>query len=409
MKKVLGIFLGVLTAIGGFVDIGDLVANAETGARFKWGLAWVVIVGIVGIVLYAEMSGRVAAVSGRATFDLVRERLGPRFAIANLGASLFVNFLTLIAEIAGVALALELATSVNYLLFIPLVAFGVWLIIWRMRFSTLERLFGLMGLSLITFLVAVVHLGPDWGDIAHQATHPTIASGEGAPTYWFFAISLFGAAMTPYEVFFFSSGAIEERWTKKDLALNRVNVYIGFPLGGILSLALMTLAAVVLNPVGISVDHLGQVALPVAFALGKVGLAFILIGFFAATFGAALETGLSSGYTIAQYFGWQWGKFVRPADAARFHAVVLVSVIVAAAIGLTSVDPIKVTEYSLVFSAVALPLTYLPILVVANDPAYMGGEVNGRLINALASVYMVIIFVAAIAAIPLMIATKAGA
>ena len=39
-----------------------------------------------------------------------------------------------------------------------------------------------------------------------------------------------------------------------------------------------------------------------------------------------------------------------------------------------------------VFSAIALPLTYLPILIVANDPGYMGAHVNGRVINALASV-----------------------
>ena len=44
----------------------------------------------------------------------------------------------------------------------------------------------------------------------------------------------------------------------------------------------------------------------------------------------------------------------------------------AVAVLLTTVDPIKVTEYSVVFSAVALPLTYFPILVVANDPDYMG-------------------------------------
>ena len=83
MKKVLGVFLGVLTAIGGFVDMGDLVANAETGARFGLGLAWVVLVGVVGIVVYAEMAGRVAAESGRPVFDLVRERLGPRMGLAS--------------------------------------------------------------------------------------------------------------------------------------------------------------------------------------------------------------------------------------------------------------------------------------------------------------------------------------
>lgn len=61
-----------------------------------------------------------------------------------------------------------------------------------------------------------------------------------------------------------------------------------------------------------------------------------------------------------------------------------------------------------VFSAIALPLTYLPILIVANDPGYMGQHVNGRIINALASVYLVIIVAASLAAIPLMIVTGAG-
>ena len=133
-----------------------------------------------------------------------------------------------------------------------------------------------------------------------------------------------------------------------------------------------------------------------------------LLGFFAATFGAALETGLSLGYTVAQYFGWPWGKRQRPVDAARFHAVVLVSIMIAAAVGLTTIDPIKVTEYSIVFSAVALPLTYFPILVLANDPEYLGDQTNGRLTNLLATVYLVVIVVAAVAAIPLMIATKGG-
>jgi Mn2+/Fe2+ NRAMP family transporter len=408
VKKVFQVFLGVLTAIGGFVDIGDLVANAEVGARFRWGLAWVVVVGVGGICLFADMSGRVAALSGRAVFDLVRERLGPRFAIANLVASMFVNFLTLVAEIAGVALALELATSVNYLLWIPSVAFLVWIVIWRVRFETMERMFGLLGLFLIGFAVAVWQLGPDWSDVIHQATHPAVAADEGIPTYFYFAIALFGAAMTPYEVFFFSSGAVEELWGRKDLNLERVNVYIGFPLGGLLSLAIMTCTALVFAPAHIPVDHLSQVALPVSLALGKLGLAAIMLGFFAATFGAALETGLSTGYTISQYFGWQWGKLVKPREAARFHLLVLVAILVAAGVGLTTLDPIKVTEYSIVFSTIALPLTYFPIFVIANDPGYMGDKVNSRLTNLIATFYFVVILAAAVAAIPLMIATKGG-
>ena len=134
----------------------------------------------------------------------------------------------------------------------------------------------------------------------------------------------------------------------------------------------------------------------------------VIIGFFAATFGAALETGLSTGYTIAQYFGWQWGKRVAPRQAARFHTVVLTSILLGVAVLFTRVDPILVTEYSLVFSAVVLPLTYLPILVVANDRDYLGDKINGRLANILGVTYLIIIVIVAIAAIPLMIATGVG-
>jgi Mn2+/Fe2+ NRAMP family transporter len=171
----------------------------------------------------------------------------------------------------------------------------------------------------------------------------------------------------------------------------------------------MTSAALVLAPREISVSHLSQVTLPVSVALGKLGLAVLIVGIFAATFGAALETGLSAGYSVAQFFGWQWGKFVRPAEASRFHLVVIVSLIGAVIFGLTTVDPIKVTEYSIVLAAAALPLTYFPILVIANDPQFMGDKTNSRFLNAIASVYLVLVLLVAAATIPLMIITKGGA
>jgi Mn2+/Fe2+ NRAMP family transporter len=408
VKKVLQVTLGILTAIGGFVDIGDLVANAETGARFRMNLAWVVVVGVIGIVVYAEMAGRVAAVSQRPVFELVRERLGPQAGLVNLVASFFINFLTLTAEIAGVAIAISLVASVHYGLLLPLCGVLVWLVIWRMPFEWMERVFGLAGLALAVFVVTVWKVGPDWGSLFDAAASPHVPAGESPFSYAYFGIALFGAAMTPYEVFFFSSGAVEERWTRRDLALNRANVYVGFPLGGLLSLALMASAHLVLAPRGVSVDDLAQVALPVAVVVGKLGLAAVLVGIFAATFGAALETGLSAGYSVSQYLGWQWGKYVRPREASRFHLVVVLAILGATLFALSGVDPVKVTEYSIVLSAAALPLTYFPILVIANDPDYMGDRTNGRLLNAIGFVYLVVLVVVSAATIPLMIITRGG-
>jgi manganese transport protein len=408
MKRVLSVALGILTAIGGFLDIGDMVTNAVVGSRFGLSLGWVVVVGVIGICVFAQMSGRVAAVSGRATFELIRERLGPRVAVLNLGASFMINLMTLTAEIGGVALALQLVSSVPYLLWVPFAALAVWLVIWRVKFSVMENVAGLVGLCLIGFAVALFLLHPDWGELGRQAVQGTSTETEKVSTYWFYAVALFGAAMTPYEVFFFSSGAVEEGWTVKDLSRSRANVLVGFPLGGLLSLAIAGCAAVVLLPQLISVTALSQVMLPVAMAGGKVLLALIILGIVAATAGAALETTLSAGYTIAQFLGWPWGKFRPPAQAARFHLLMIICLIVGIGILMTGVDPIQVTEISVVFSAVALPLTYLPILIVANDPEYMGEHVNGQALNGIALIYLVIILAAALAAIPLLIITGVG-
>jgi Mn2+/Fe2+ NRAMP family transporter len=409
VRQVFAVALGILTAIGGFVDIGDLVTNAQVGARFGLSLGWATIAGIIGICVFAEMSGRVAAVSQRATFDIVRERLGPRMGMANLLASMAVTLLTFAAEIGGVALSLQLVSSINYLLLVPFIAFIIWLILWRASFSVMENVLGLFGLGLVVFGVALWQLGPDWGDLVHQLVTADKPKDEQWRTWAYYAVALFGAAMTPYEVFFFSSGGVEEGWTTKELRTMRMNVLIGFPLGGMLSLAIAGCAALVFGPLNASVDTLGQVGLPVAVAVGKIGLAVALIGFVSATLGAACECGLSVGYSISQYYGWQWGKYVRTDVAARFHVVLLLATLAGTGVLLTKVDPILITEFSVVFSAVALPLTYFPILVIANDPDYMGEYINGRLANSLGSFFLVLIGVAAVAAIPLMIVTRMGA
>jgi Mn2+/Fe2+ NRAMP family transporter len=408
VKNVLGIFLGILTAIGGFVDIGDLVTNAVVGSRFGLSLAWVLPVGVVGIIVFAQMSGRVAAISGRATFEIIRERLGPRLGLANLGASFLINLLTLTAEVGGIALAMQLASGIQPLLWMPIAAIAVWIVLWRVKFSVMENVVGLLGLCLVAFAVAVFLLKPDWGELARQAV-PAMPTSEHPSTYWYYAVALFGAAMTPYEVFFFSSGAREEGWTKRDLSESRANVLIGFPLGGLLSLSIAVCATLVMLPRGIQVESLSQVAMPLASAGGRLLLIVGILGMVAATFGAALETALSSGYTIAQYLGWPWGKFRRPSEASRFHLVMIVSLLIGLGVLATGVDPVQVTEGSVVFSALALPLTYLPILLVANDPQYMGDEVNGRFTNGIALVFLALILVASIAAIPLMIVSGMGA
>jgi hypothetical protein len=121
-SKLFAFTLGTLSAIGGFIDIGDLVADAQVGARFGLRLAWVTVLSVVGIACYAEMSARITIQTRRPAFDLIRSRLGPRFALVALVGAFAVTGLLVMAELSGVAFALQLATSLHYLLWVPVAA-----------------------------------------------------------------------------------------------------------------------------------------------------------------------------------------------------------------------------------------------------------------------------------------------
>jgi manganese transport protein len=406
VSKILGLALGILAAIGGFVDIGDLVFNTAAGATFGYQLVWVIPIGVVGIIVYSEMCGRVAAVSGKAVFDAVRERVGFKSALGALVSSEVVNLMTLACELGGVAIALQLLSGLPYRWLILIAVVGLLVIIWVTSFEWLERLFGYGGLCMLVFAVAAVKVGPDWARVG-RGLIPHISQHNPA-LYLYFVIGLLGAALTPYEVYFYSSGGVEERWSAKDIGMNQANAIVGYGLGGTLSIALMIVGATVFLGHGISPQHLGTIALGAADPLGKFGLLLALVGILFAVGGASIDTVFSGAYNLAQFCGWEWGRYRHPRGAPRFALTWMILLVLALGIVMTGVDPVVLTEYAVIFSVVALPLTYVPILLVANDRAYMGRYRNGRLANVLGLVYLVVIMVVALSAVPLMIITNLG-
>jgi len=163
-----------------------------------------------------------------------------------------------------------------------------------------------------------------------------------------------------------------------------------------------------LLPLGIDAQLLGTVALVAQSALGQIGLILALVGILFAVSGAAIDSGFAGAYSIAQFFGWEWGKYRHNAGAPRFTLAWIVMLLLGFLIVVTGVDPVFVTEISVIFSVVALPLTYIPILLVANDRAYMRSYANGVVANVFGVFYLVVVLVIALAAIPLLLLSNMG-
>ena len=402
--------LGIMTAVGGFVDISELVFAAKAGSIFGYALIWVFAFSTIGIMVFGEMSGRVAAVAHQPVFNLMRHRLGLKLGLITLFASMVSTLITTAAELGGVGLVLHYLTGAPYL---PLAVAGTLVLgasMWILPFKWIERTYGLLGLLMIVFAVSLVAIHPPWGKLAGGFV-PQVPSGLSTKellTFAYFGVAIVSAVMFPYEAYFYSSGGIEEQWGPKDLPNNRMTATVGFALGSLLAISILASSAQLFGPVNVGPETPGTSALEAAIPFGKAGLLIALLGMLIAIAGAAVETCMANAYSVAQFFGWEWGRHKKPWEAPRFTIAWVGFLLLSLLIILTDVDVMTLVEYAIVFSIVVLPLTYLPLMLLARDKKYMGKYVNGPLANGLGWLFFAVVTAAAIAAIPLYLLTSGG-
>src|SRR6476661_4683079 len=164
--------LGIMTAVGGFVDISELVFAAKAGSTFGYALIWVFAFSTVGIIVFSEMSGRVAAVAKQPVFNLMRHRLGLKLGLVTLAASIISNLITCAAEVGGAALVLNYLTGAPYML-----------------------LAVAMTAVMVVFAVALGAIHPPWGQLAGGLV-PRIPHGLSTKemlTFGYFVVAIISA------------------------------------------------------------------------------------------------------------------------------------------------------------------------------------------------------------------------
>jgi len=402
VKRLLSVALGIVTSVGGFLEIGSITTAAQAGADFRYKLIWSIVLGTLCIALLIEMSGRFAAVSKHTIADAVRERFGLDFFLVPLVLVLLISLLVLAAEIGGVAVAVELVTGIHFPVWVLPVGLLAWGLLWYGTFSIIENGVSLLGLITIAFVVAALQLGPDWHALS-AGLAPSLPDKRPAH-YWFVAVSILGASISPYLFYFYSAGAIEEKWDVTYLGSNRAVAAIGMGFGGFLSIAVLVVAALVLAPRGISIQEYTQLPLLLTTHWGRVGLGLFAGSLFITCLGATAEIALALAYQVAQGFGWNWGEDLEPSGDARFSLTYTIVLLVATLLVLTGLDPLKLTTLSMALTAASLPVAILPFLLLMNDETYLGEHTNGWLGNVSILVISVLAGVVAIVAIPLEIA-----
>jgi Mn2+/Fe2+ NRAMP family transporter len=399
VKKLGNLVLGVVTSIGGFVEVGSISTAAQAGSEFGYALLWAIAAAGLMIAMLIEMSGRLAAVSRRTVAAAVRERFGCHFQLLPLGAELVTDVLLLAAEVGGVGISLKLLTGVGFEWWIvPVTTIG-WLILWLGNFTAIEDGLGLLGLVTLSFVVAAWRLHPD----AHALGRGLLPSlpRHDAVRYGFLAVSILGATVSPYLLNFYASGAVEEKWSESDLWINRTTSFAGMGFGTIVSMGVLVTAALALAPHHIVVDSYEQAALMFVPVFGRWAVMLFALSLGVGCLGAAVEIALNGGYLLSQAFGWSWGVEKKRVDAARFTAAFTGVLLLGGAVALIGFDPLRLTLISLAMTVIIMPLVVLPFLVLMNDRRLVGQHTSGPVGNLLLAALVVIGAVLAVIVVPL--------
>lgn len=380
-KRVLGYLAilgpGMITANAGN-DAGGIATFASVGAEHGYRLLWILIPITISLGLVQEMCARMGAVTGKGLADLIRERFGVRWTALVMLALLIANSGVTVSEFVGIAAATELF-GIPRFISVPIAAITIWWLIVKGSYKRVERVFLLMTLVFLGYVVSAFLARPEWGTVAVEMVNPRF-SLEGA--YLFTLVAIVGTTISPYMQVYVQSSVVEKGVTAEDYRRTRIDVWVGTVFAVLIVFFIVVSTAATLHKYGIEIKTAADAARALRPLAGNYAEALFGIGLFGASMLAAGVLPLATAYSISEALGFEKGVSRSFREAPTFIGIFTFLVAVGAAIAVIPNLPlIKVLLVTQVINGLLLPVILFAILRLINDRELMGAHVNGALYN----------------------------
>ncbi len=380
---------GIIAAFGGN-DPSGIWGYSMAGAQYGYGLLWVLLFAGISLGICQEMGARMGAVTGKGLADLIREEYGVRVTLFAMVALLIANFATTVSEFAGIAAAVQIFTPPESQLLakrivVPLVAFGVWMLVTRGSYKRVERVLLTASLIYIAYVVSAFMAHPHWSQVFAEMLHPQFAIARPLSPYLFMVINIIGTTVTPWAQFYIQS-SVRDRATKPE-EYTPID-----PFGGALSAIIVAFfitvccAATLFTPGKVpDFNDAGQIALALKPAAGALATTLFGIGLLNAACFGAITVPLSTAYAITESLGWESGLGRRVREAPLFIGVFTFLIVVSALVvifGGQNLSALIILPN--IVGGVLLPIILILLLRLINDPRLMGKYKNNWWQNTIA-------------------------
>lgn len=362
-----------------YIDPGNFATNIQAGAKYGYGLLWVVLLANLIAMLFQALSAKLGIVTGQNLAELCREHFPDPVVWTMWVVSEVAAMATDLAEFLGGAIGLSLLFHMP--LFAGMVVTGVAtyciLMFEGLGFRPLELIIGSMvGLIGLCYLVEMFIAPVDWASAAVHAVVPQIADNEAL----LLAVGMIGATVMPHAIYL-HSGLMQARTPVRDvnerrqvLRFSNREVITALAFAGLVNMAMVIMASGAFHAGHSDVAEIETAYHSLAPLLG-VGAASVFLLSLIVSGLSSSTVGTMAGQMIMQGFvGFQIPIWIR-------RLVTMLPAFVVVALG---ANPTRALVISQVVLSFALPLPMISLLIFTRRTDIMGQFVNSRLIQTAA-------------------------
>ena len=370
---------GMVAALAG-ADAGGVATYSNAGALFGFHQLWTVPVMCFLLIVAQETAARMGCVTGKGLASLIREQFGVRLSALAMLALLISNTTVTLSEFAGIASALALF-DVPPVVSVPVAALAIWLLTMSGSYRRIEKVLLAIACVFVTYIIAGVMVGPDWGEALFDTVVPHI---HATPQYLSLLVASVGTAIAPWMLFLAQSNVVEKNARAEDLPYQRIDTVTGAVAASVISWFIILTTGAVLNPAGIQVSSAEAAAAALAPLVGDYAEALFGAGLSGASFLAACVLPGITSSAVCEAFGWERGADRSWAEAPAYRGIITAVIAVSAVVVLLpNVNLFGIMMVAQVINGVLLPVLLVFMVLIASDKHVMGRYVNGRAWNAL--------------------------
>lgn len=289
-----------------YIDPGNFATNIQAGARYGYGLLWVVVLANLVAMLFQSLSARLGIVTGRNLAELCRERLPRPVVYVMWVVSELAAMATDLAEFLGGAIGLALLFDLPLLVGMGITAVATYALLllegkgYRRLELAIGALVGVVGLSYLAELF-IAPIG--WKSLGQQIFVPNLPDSAALAI----AVGIIGATVMPHALFL-HSGLTERRARPKTtderrriIRLSNLEVVLALSVAGLINLAMVVMAAGAFHgshPDVAKIETAYQTLVPL---LGGAAATIFLVSLVASGFSSSV-VGTMAGQMIMQGF-----------------------------------------------------------------------------------------------------------